>query len=152
MHVDQIDIASLARVPQHIAIAHATIDSPPLRPQVAMNYVVTAHPADAVSHALVGNFISEGELDLIVSKGSRLVIYSAGPEGLQPFKEVPMYGRIATMELWRPPGQKLAQLFVSTESNKFCILGIIFNSCFMRRFRRGQVATADPFMLRRKPD
>ena len=87
-----------------------------------MSYVVTAHPADAVSHALVSNFISEDELDLIVSKGSRLVIYSAGPEGLQPFKEVPMYGRIATMELWRPPGQKLAQLFVSTESNKFCIL------------------------------
>ena len=87
-----------------------------------MNYVVTAHPADAVSHALVGNFISEGELDLIVSKGSRLVIYSVGPEGLQPFKEVPMYGRIATMQLWRPPGQQLAQLFLSTESNKFCIL------------------------------
>ena len=91
-------------------------------PSAGMNYVVTAHPADAVSHALVSNFISEDELDLIVSKGSRLVIYSAGPEGLQPFKEVPMYGRIATMELWRPPGQKLAQLFVSTESNKFCIL------------------------------
>lgn len=87
-----------------------------------MNYVVTAHPADAVSHALVGNFISEDELDLIVSKGSRLVIYSVGPEGLQPFKEVPMYGRIATMQLWRPPGQQLAQLFLSTESNKFCIL------------------------------
>jgi len=87
-----------------------------------MNYVVTAHPADAVSHALVGNFISEDELDLIVSKGSRLVIYSVGQEGLQPFKEVPMYGRIATMQLWRPPGQKLAQLFLSTESNKFCIL------------------------------
>ena len=70
-------------------------------PSAGMNYVVTAHPADAVSHALVSNFISEDELDLIVSKGSRLVIYSAGPEGLQPFKEVPMYGRIATMELWR---------------------------------------------------
>ena len=87
-----------------------------------MNYVVTAHPADAVSHALVGNFISESELDLIVSNGSRLVIYSVGPEGLQPFKEVPMYGRIATMQLWCPPGQNLAQLFLSTDSNKFCIL------------------------------
>ncbi len=88
-----------------------------------MNYVVTAHGADAVSHALVGHFISPDELDLIVSKGSRLVIYTVAQDGLQPFKEVPLYGRIATMQFWRPSGQTQDMLFISTESNKFCILG-----------------------------
>lgn len=89
-----------------------------------MNYVVTAHPADAVSHALAGHFISTDveQLDLIVSKGSRLVIYTVCLDGLQPFKEVPLYGRVATMQLWRPAGHDRDMLFISTERNKFCIL------------------------------
>lgn len=89
-----------------------------------MNYVVTAHPADAVSHALACHFISTDveQLDLIVSKGSRLLIYTVGVDGLQPFKEVPLYGRVATMQLWRPDGRGRDMLFVSTDSNKFCIL------------------------------
>ena len=89
-----------------------------------MNYVVTAHPADAVSHALAGHFISSDveQLDLIVSKSSRLLIYTVGLHGLQPFKEVPLYGRVATMQLWRPDGRDRDMLFISTESNKFCIL------------------------------
>ena len=35
--------------------------------------------------------------------------------------DVPLYCRIATMELWRPAGRTTDRLFISTERYEFCI-------------------------------
>lgn len=66
-------------------------------------YVVTAHKPTSVTHALTGNFVSKDELSLVVAKCTRLEIYQMGVEGLKPLIDVGMYGRIAIMELFRPP-------------------------------------------------
>lgn len=50
-----------------------------------------------------GNFTSSDDLNLIIAKNSRLEIYVVTPEGLRPVKEVGIYGRIAVLELYRPP-------------------------------------------------
>lgn len=50
-----------------------------------------------------GNFTSADDLNLIIAKNTRLEIYLVTPEGLRPVKEIGIYGKIAVMELFRPP-------------------------------------------------
>ncbi|XP_020599967.1 DNA damage-binding protein 1 [Phalaenopsis equestris] len=86
------------------------------------NYVVTAHKPTAVSHSCVGNFTSPQELNLIIAKCTRIEIHLLTPHGLQPMLDVPIYGRIATLELFRPHGESQDLLFIATERYKFCVL------------------------------
>ncbi|KAK1280307.1 DNA damage-binding protein 1 [Acorus gramineus] len=86
------------------------------------NYVVTAHKPTAVSHSCVGNFTSPHELNLIIAKCTRIEIHLLTPQGLQPMLDVPIYGRIATLELFRPHGETQDFLFIATERYKFCVL------------------------------
>ncbi|EFJ23079.1 hypothetical protein SELMODRAFT_151061 [Selaginella moellendorffii] len=86
------------------------------------NYVVTAHKPTNVTHSCVGNFTSPHELNLIIAKCTRIEFHLLTAQGLQPLLDVPIYGRIATLELFRPPGETQDVLFVSTERYKFCVL------------------------------
>ncbi|CAH2078400.1 unnamed protein product [Thlaspi arvense] len=86
------------------------------------NYVVTAHKPTCVSHSCVGNFTSPQELNLIVAKCTRIEIHLLTPQGLQMMLDVPLYGRIATLELFRPHGETQDLLFIATERYKFCVL------------------------------
>jgi DNA damage-binding protein 1 len=86
------------------------------------NYVVTAHKPTSVTHSCVGNFTSPQELNLIVAKCTRIEIHLLTPQGLQPMLDVPIYGRIATLELFRPHGEAQDFLFIATERYKFCVL------------------------------
>ncbi|CAA7054607.1 unnamed protein product [Microthlaspi erraticum] len=86
------------------------------------NYVVTAHKPTCVSHSCVGNFTSPQELNLIIAKCTRIEIHLLTPQGLQTILDVPLYGRIATLELFRPHGETQDLLFIATEKYKFCVL------------------------------
>ncbi|KAJ8627269.1 hypothetical protein MRB53_020576 [Persea americana] len=86
------------------------------------NYVVTAHKPTSVTHSCVGNFTSPQELNLIIAKCTRIEIHLLTPQGLQPMLDVPIYGRIATLELFRPHGEAQDFLFIATERYKFCVL------------------------------
>ncbi|KAK4488128.1 hypothetical protein RD792_003870 [Penstemon davidsonii] len=86
------------------------------------NYVVTAHKPTNVTHSCVGNFTGPQELNLIVAKCTRIEIHLLTPHGLQPMLDVPIYGRIATLELFRPHGETQDLLFIATERYKFCVL------------------------------
>ncbi|KAJ8762650.1 hypothetical protein K2173_010671 [Erythroxylum novogranatense] len=86
------------------------------------NYVVTAQKPTNVTHSCVGNFTSPQELNLIIAKCTRIEIHLLAPQGLQPMLDVPIYGRIATLELFRPHGEAQDFLFIATERYKFCVL------------------------------
>ncbi|KAJ0844874.1 putative transcription factor WD40-like family [Helianthus annuus] len=86
------------------------------------NYVVTAHKPTNVTHSCVGNFTGSQELNLIIAKCTRIEIHLLTPQGLQPMLDVPIYGRIATLELFRPHGETQDLLFIATERYKFCVL------------------------------
>ncbi|XP_064600976.1 DNA damage-binding protein 1-like [Liolophura sinensis] len=89
---------------------------------MAHNYVVTAHKPTAVSACVTGNFTSPNDLNLIIAKNTRMEIYVVTPEGLRPIKEVGIYGRIAVMELFRPPGETKDLLFLLTSRYHAMIL------------------------------
>ncbi|XP_024396613.1 DNA damage-binding protein 1a [Physcomitrium patens] len=86
------------------------------------NYVVTAHKPTNVTHSCVGYFTNPQELNLIIAKCTRIEIHLLTASGLQPMLDVPIYGRIATLELFRPPGESQDVLFISFERYKFCVL------------------------------
>lgn len=90
---------------------------------MAYNYVVTAQPPTAVFHSLVGNFTGETEINLIVAHSTRIELFLLTPEGLLALSDVGIYGRVATMELVRLPGESQDSLFISTERHWFCLLG-----------------------------
>ncbi|XP_067655980.1 DNA damage-binding protein 1-like isoform X1 [Haliotis asinina] len=81
---------------------------------MAYNYVVTAHKPTSVNACVTGNFTSPDDLNLIIAKNTRMELYVVTPEGLRPVKEVGIYGKIAVMELFRPPGETKDLLFVLT--------------------------------------
>ncbi|KAI9202714.1 mono-functional DNA-alkylating methyl methanesulfonate N-term-domain-containing protein [Polychytrium aggregatum] len=87
-----------------------------------MHYVSSAQKPTSVSTALVGNFTGPDDLNLILSKTSRFEIHVATEAGLQPVKDVPIYGRIATMHLYRPQGAATDHLLITTERYNFFVL------------------------------
>ena len=71
-------------------------------PLSAMAYVVTAQKPTKVTHSAVGHFTGPDDLNLIVARGTRFELHIATEDGLNPVFDVPVHGRIATMELFRP--------------------------------------------------
>jgi DNA damage-binding protein 1 len=87
------------------------------------NYVVSAHKPTAVNHSAVGHFTSATDLNLVISKSTRLEVHRLTPEGLQGVLDVPLYGRVAALQLFRPAGEPRDLLLLLTERNNFCVLG-----------------------------
>ncbi|TPX39150.1 hypothetical protein SeLEV6574_g07407 [Synchytrium endobioticum] len=85
-------------------------------------YVVSAHKASAVSIAVKGNFTGPSDLNLILAKGCHFEINRVAEDGLRKLLDVPIYGRIAVMELYRPSGRKTDLLFITTERYRFCVV------------------------------
>ena len=86
------------------------------------NYVATAHKPTNVTHSLVASFTSPDTLNLIVARCTRIEIYALEAQGLTLLHDVPLYCRVATLELWRPANATSDRLFISTERYQFCIL------------------------------
>jgi DNA damage-binding protein 1 len=89
---------------------------------MAYNYVATSQRPTAVTHSEVGNFTSPTELNLILAKSNRLMIYAVTEEGLTGQHDVPIYGKIASLVLFRVPGEQQDSLFVLTERCQFSVL------------------------------
>ena len=76
---------------------------------MACNYVVTAQKPTMVTHSVVGQFTSEEDTNLIIAKSTRLELHRVTADGLAPVFDVGIYGRIAALELFRPPVRLLAR-------------------------------------------
>ena len=88
----------------------------------AFNYVVTAHKPTNVIDSLACCFTGPDTLNLVVSRCTRIEIYALQSSGLTLIADVPLWCRIATMEVWKPEGRRTDRLFISTEGYQFCIL------------------------------
>lgn len=69
---------------------------------MSQNYIVTAQEATAINASVTGHFTGPQDLNLIIAKNNKLEIHLVTPEGLQPKLDLNIYGRIATMKLFRP--------------------------------------------------
>ena len=73
-------------------------------------------------YAFKGNFTSPTDLNLLIAKSTRIEIYLMTADGLQPIKEICIYGRIASMFLFRSETEKKDLLFLLTSKHNVAIL------------------------------
>ena len=125
-----LGIPSLLLGPQPSASLLRPVVSPSRSDEHAMTddssytYVVTAQKPSSVTHAVTGKFTGADDLNLIVAKGTYLELSSISDEGLVPILEIPLYGRVASMELYAPSNDKDGQqlLLILTERYDICVL------------------------------
>jgi len=86
------------------------------------NYVVTAQKPTKVTHTAVGNFLSPTENNLLVGRVTYIEVYSITKEGLVATLELPIYGRMVIMKLFRLPGDNTDSLLVMTEKHKLFVI------------------------------
>lgn len=68
---------------------------------MSTNYIVSAQKPTVIAHAVVGNLTGPGDLNLALSKINRVELYLITPDGLKLLREIPIYGRIAVIKLFR---------------------------------------------------
>lgn len=85
---------------------------------MASNYIVSAQKPTAITHAVVGNFTAPGDLNLVLAKTNRIELLSITPAGLKPFREVPIFGRIAAVKAFRPPSEVNFYMFLAQMCHK----------------------------------
>lgn len=86
------------------------------------NYVVSLQKPTAVQFTVVGNFRSPNELDMVMARINRIEYLLVTAEGLKPHKEIPIFGRIASLNVFRLPGEKLDSLLILTSKYHLAIL------------------------------
>ena len=90
---------------------------------MSYSYVVTSQKATAVSHAITCSFTAADEKNLIVAKGNYLLVYAVRNGNLELVMEAPLFGKIKSLEYYRPSAAVTDSLFVLTERKSFCVLG-----------------------------
>ncbi|KAF9543117.1 DNA damage-binding protein 1a [Mortierella hygrophila] len=93
-----------------------------------MNIVFTARKSSAVFHAIKGNFTGPDDLNLILGKGTRVEVYLVSSDGLKMVKEFGIYGEIACLEPFRPPGQNMDMLLLTTTHYQMLTLSLRLSS------------------------
>lgn len=90
---------------------------------MSYSYVVTSQKATAVNHAIVCNFTSSDNKNLILAKGNYLLVYAIKNGTTELVLECPLFGKIKCLEYYRPSTATTDSLFVLTERKSFCVLG-----------------------------
>lgn len=71
----------------------------------ASSYIVSAQKPTVVNGCVVGNFRNTDELDLIISRINRIEMLIMTEEGLKPYREIAIFGRIAVIKAFKPIGE-----------------------------------------------
>jgi hypothetical protein len=83
--------------PPASAGADALAAGPPVAPSDVYTYVVTAHRPSAVAQSVTAALTGKDEINLVISKVTRMEIHKLTDSGLQGIADVAIYGRIACM-------------------------------------------------------
>lgn len=92
----------------------------------SFNYVSTIVEPSSVTHSCVGNLTGGEDRHLVIAKCTRLEIHlvCSLPSGIQLkcIFDQPLYGRIATLQLFRISDAAQDLLFIATEKYQISIL------------------------------
>ncbi|SAL95103.1 hypothetical protein [Absidia glauca] len=95
---------------------------PPFDIMSTYTYATTLQKPTAVHDAIKGNFLGPDETNLIVSKGTRIEIYSFANDMLIPAMELDLYCRIDAIKIYTVPNRTTCSLFVLSKQMAFSAL------------------------------
>ncbi|EFC49032.1 damage-specific DNA binding protein 1 [Naegleria gruberi] len=121
---------------------------------MSFNYVSYAYKPTTIGCSASGNFTSPSDINLIMCKNQYLQVNRLSEEGVSSVVEFEAPGRIDTMSLFRPSGEKQDLLFITIEDT-FFTLGFIdgkietlssgsIDDPVGRRSESGSITTIDP--------
>ena len=90
---------------------------------MSYSYVVNSHKPTAVNHAIVCNFTSPTDRNLIITKGNHIEIQTLAEDGLCPILDVGLFGRITALDFYRPKNSTQDVIFILTEKKHFSVIG-----------------------------
>uniref|UniRef100_A0A914HG40 DNA damage-binding protein 1 n=1 Tax=Globodera rostochiensis TaxID=31243 RepID=A0A914HG40_GLORO len=88
-----------------------------------LSYCASLQKPTAVTGAVVGHFRNSNELDIMIARVSRVEHLLFTADGLKPHREIPIFGRIASINSFKLPGEELNSLLVLTAKYHLAILG-----------------------------
>ncbi len=96
------------------------------------HYMVTCQGPTAITHSLVASVTGKDVVNLILARPNRIEIHLVMKDGLKGLHDVPIYGSIACMDVFRVPGESQDMIFILTERSYFCILAYDANKSEIR--------------------
>ncbi|KAI6221851.1 DNA damage-binding protein 1 [Aphelenchoides fujianensis] len=94
----------------------------PTSQRQSTSYIVSAQKPTVVNGCVVGNFRNEQDLDLVIARINRIELLLITEEGLKPYRELPIFGRIAIVRAFKAPGEKRDSLLILTCKYHMCVL------------------------------
>ncbi|KAG2392717.1 hypothetical protein C9374_011442 [Naegleria lovaniensis] len=88
---------------------------------MSFNYIAYAHKPTTTSCSASGNFTSANDINLIMCKNQFIQVNKLGEEGVVSVVEFEVPGRVDTMTLFRPTGEKQDLLFVTIDDTFFTL-------------------------------
>ncbi|RYH30100.1 hypothetical protein EON65_06270 [archaeon] len=85
-------------------------------------YAVTSHKATAVNFSVICNFTAPNDRNLVVARSNTLYVYTLKDIGLVLSVEIPLFGRIKGVEVYRPLSYEKDTIFVMVEHKHVCLL------------------------------
>ncbi|KAI6225193.1 DNA damage-binding protein 1 [Aphelenchoides fujianensis] len=90
-------------------------------------YIVSAQKPKFVNSSVLRNFRNEQDLDLVVSRINNIELLLITEKSLKPYREISIFGRIATVRAFKAPGEKRDSLLILTCKYHMCVLSFVPN-------------------------
>jgi DNA damage-binding protein 1 len=90
---------------------------------MSYSYIVNSQKPTAVQHTVVCSFTSPLETNLILARGNHLEIQTLKEDGLAPILDVALFGKITSLDFYRPVNSNQDVLFILTEKKHYSVIG-----------------------------
>eukprot|EP01031_Cornospumella_fuschlensis_P039254 gene39254-47773_t len=85
-------------------------------------YAVTSHKATSVNFSVFCNFTAPNDRNLLVARSNVVYVYTLRDIGLVLSLEIPLFGRVKGLEVYRPLSYEKDTIFVMVEHKQVCLL------------------------------
>ena len=85
-------------------------------------YCVTSQKSTSIWHSIVCSFTGENDKNFILAKGNHLEVHLLAEDSILPIVDVPLFGKITSIDCYRHDGDAVDSLFLLLESKHFCVL------------------------------
>jgi len=85
-------------------------------------YCVTSQKSTSIWHSIVCSFTGANDKNFVLAKGNHLEVHLLAEDCILPVVDVPLFGKITSIDCYRHQGESVDSIFLLLESKHFCVL------------------------------
>lgn len=85
-------------------------------------YCVTSQKSTSIWHSIVCSFTGSDDRNFVLAKGNHLEVHLLSEDSILPIVDVPLFGKITSIDCYRHQGDTVDSIFLLLESKQFCVL------------------------------